>query len=341
MGRLTNEQFIRRAVKTIGNSYDFSKAHYVNRHTKVCIICPKHGVFWKSPIDIYRGKGCPRCGHALSGRHKMTQDEFIVKCKEKFGDKFGYSHVVYKGSSAKVKIVCPKHGVFEIVATRFLRSKHGCPKCGDEYGKCFAAKRHQESLKRRAKKDKRRRASPAPPIKDTADFIKRAREIHGDLYSYDKSVFKSSSEKLIVTCPKHGDFLVSPNHHLAKTRPTGCPLCAMSLLEQKMYVALSKRGIKFQREKRFAWLGRQRLDFYIPSLRMAVECQGVQHYQPVEHFGGTEFFHYIRERDKRKRALCEEHRIKLYYYDNKGWLNSDGERMFCSPIPSTDSHKSA
>ena len=34
------------------------------------------------------------------------------------------------------------------------------------------------------------------------------------------------------------------------------------------------------------WLKRQKIDIYIPSLRIAIEYQGKQHYEPVEFFGG-------------------------------------------------------
>ena len=59
------------------------------------------------------------------------------------------------------------------------------------------------------------------------------------------------------------------------------------------------------------WLGRQSLDIYIPSLRTAIEYQGVQHYQPVEFFGGEEALAQRRELDLQKRQLCRENQIRL------------------------------
>lgn len=64
--RMENNNFIEKAKEVHGDKYDYSKVDYVNTHTKVCIICPKHGEFWQIPSDHLVGKGCPSCGNKLS-----------------------------------------------------------------------------------------------------------------------------------------------------------------------------------------------------------------------------------------------------------------------------------
>ena len=59
------------------------------------------------------------------------------------------------------------------------------------------------------------------------------------------------------------------------------------------------------------WLGRQELDIAIPSKNIAFEYQGIQHYFPIEQFGGQEGFERIKERDEKKRLLCAKNGIKL------------------------------
>ena len=49
------------------------------------------------------------------------------------------------------------------------------------------------------------------------NFINKARLIHDDFYSYDKSKYKRAKTNLIITCPKHGDFDQQPTNHLRKT----------------------------------------------------------------------------------------------------------------------------
>jgi hypothetical protein len=61
------------------------------------------------------------------------------------------------------------------------------------------------------------------------------------------------------------------------------------------------------------WLGRQHLDIYFPQLNIAVEYQGLQHYEPVDFFGGVEAFEKNKERDERKRKLCIQNDCHLIY----------------------------
>ena len=59
------------------------------------------------------------------------------------------------------------------------------------------------------------------------------------------------------------------------------------------------------------WLERQSLDLYIPSLKTAIEYQGIQHYLPIEFFGGEEALQQRQELDQRKDQLCRENDVRL------------------------------
>lgn len=54
-------EFIEKATQIHGDKYDYSRVNYINNHTKVEIICPKHGSFWQTPNDHLDGKGCNKC----------------------------------------------------------------------------------------------------------------------------------------------------------------------------------------------------------------------------------------------------------------------------------------
>lgn len=59
------------------------------------------------------------------------------------------------------------------------------------------------------------------------------------------------------------------------------------------------------------WLGKQSVDIYVPSINVAFEYQGEQHYRPVACFGGEEGFQIIQARDARKREILAQHGVVL------------------------------
>lgn len=59
------------------------------------------------------------------------------------------------------------------------------------------------------------------------------------------------------------------------------------------------------------WLGRLELDVYVVGANVGFEYQGIQHYEPQEHWGGAEAFVRARERDAEKRRRCAEHGTRL------------------------------
>ncbi len=53
------------------------------------------------------------------------------------------------------------------------------------------------------------------------------------------------------------------------------------------------------------WLAPQHLDVYLPDRNIALEYQGLQHYEPVDFFGGEAQHRRQLELDERKRGLCQ------------------------------------
>ena len=47
----------------------------------------------------------------------------------------------------------------------------------------------------------------------TADFIQRARKVHGDRYDYSKVLYEASRTKVTIICPVHGEFEQTPANH--------------------------------------------------------------------------------------------------------------------------------
>lgn len=59
------------------------------------------------------------------------------------------------------------------------------------------------------------------------------------------------------------------------------------------------------------FLGRQSVDIYVPEINLAVEYQGLQHYEPVSLFGGEDSFKNAQLRDERKRLLLAANKVRL------------------------------
>lgn len=149
----------------------------------------------------------------------MTQEYFVNRCREKYGDDFDYTMVKFSGLNNKIKIRCNKCGsIFDVRADHFLYEKaKGC--CTF----CRTKKLHDIfSLS-----------------KD--DFVKRAKSIHGDAYDYSKTKYTNMHKPIIVTCKKHGDFEISPQEHLKGRK---CPMCAVEN-GRKTSFTINERKEKF------------------------------------------------------------------------------------------------
>ena len=299
MRKLTIQEFVQKAKLIHGCKYDYSKVKYCNNKVKVCIICPEHGEFWISPNNLLTGGGCSKCANETKMvSQRLTTQEFIEKAIEVHGKKYDYSKVKYFKSKTKVCIICPEHGEFWQTPSDHLQHK-GCSKCANE---------RIHSLQKLT----------------TGEFIKRAKEIHGNKYIYSNVEYNGMNNKVCIICPEHGEFWQTPHDHLKKS---GCAKCSQSHLEKKTEEILLDNGIKYETQKHFKWLGRQSLDFYLPEYNIAIECQGEQHFKPIDFAGkGIKFAENLLkkniERDKNKLRLCENNKIKLFYVNyNENVIN--------------------
>lgn len=150
------------------------------------------------------------------------QDKFIEKAVKRHGDRYDYSKVEYVNSTTKVCIICPEHGEFWQEPAAHVRGQN-CPVCAN--------------INRG-----RTRFSQE-------DFIKRAREIHGNKYDYSKVEYKNANTKVCIICSKHGEFWQTPLAHLYGKE--GCPKCAGKGLNQEEVIKKFKEihGDKYDYSK--------------------------------------------------------------------------------------------
>lgn len=201
------EYFLRQAHAVHGDKYDYSQVDLKTRREEVTIICPIHGPFRQQPYNhTVQRQGCPWCAR-VANAIKITKDTewFLEKAHEIHGDRFDYSETKYVSARTKLCIICHakddgghEHGRFWVTPQQHLTATGGCNKCGH-------------------------------PKHTIEWFIQKARQVHGDAYSYDNTVYTNNHAKVVVTCPEHGDFEIFPSSFF---NGAGCPKCAGRNLTQ-------------------------------------------------------------------------------------------------------------
>jgi len=137
------------------------------------------------------------------GGKRISQEEFIELAKEKHGEKYDYSQIIYRSKTEKVKIVCPIHGQFEQIAYNHLIG-YGCRECG--------------YLVRTSKRKK-----------NTKWFIQRSKNVHGETYDYSKSHYTKALNKIKIICQVHGEFEQIAMSHM---KGFGCEQCGYESLSE-------------------------------------------------------------------------------------------------------------
>lgn len=235
------DEFIDRANKIHNNFYKYDKIEYKNQYTKIVITCILHGDFTQTPDNHLNDHGCPQCGR-ISRAAKISRGNknFIERSSIIHNYKFDYSKVLYKNGSTKVIIICPEHGQFEQRPDCHLNG-NGCDKCSSSY-------------------------------KYTADsYIRKAKEIHGEFYNYDKINYHDIRSSIIITCPNHGDFIISAAYFLYGP---GCIKCNKNY-HKSQNLWLDQLGIdKDKRDICLPNLRKKRVDGFDPDTNTVYEFHG-------------------------------------------------------------------
>lgn len=221
---------------------------------------------------------------------RLTTEQFILKALTVHGNKYDYSKVEYKNNKTKVCIICPIHGEFWQLPSFHLNGCN-CSKCK---GKNIT----------------------------TEEFVRKANIIHHNRYDYSKVNYIDNKTKVCIICPIHGEFWQTPDAHINGNQ--GCPACRESKLEKEIRLFLNENNIKYTQRKTFEWLKKERLlhyDFFLNDYNIAIECQGLQHFKAINHFGGIKQLLKQQDYDLFKKIKSKEHNIKLLYYADKKYSN--------------------
>jgi len=332
-----NNEFILAAEKIHGEKYSYDLVNYVNARTKVKVICKEHGEFEQLPCNHKRGNGCPKCIY-----NKLDKEKVILQFVDVHGKKYDYSNIKYISDNVKIKIICKTHGIFE-QSPSMHKNGSGCPKCAGkkltlqevinecnithsnkyDYSKVdsvitnkkitIICKEHgefQQTLNNHKQGQGCKKCYGNEKL-TKEKILKYFSEFHGKKYDYSKMNYINAHTKIIIVCPDHGEFSQTPNNH---KNGNGCPACGESTGEVQIRTFLENNGIEYISQYKFADCKNilaLPFDFYLPKQNLCIEYNGMQHYKPIEYFGGIEGFKNRKINDKIKERYCKEHNISL------------------------------
>jgi len=151
----------------------------------------------------------------------------------------------------------------------------------------------------------------------TEDFISKAIKVWGDKYDYSLVDYKNALEPVKIL---HRGIVYEqrPTSHLEGMAPEfrkNEESMIRDLMEQNDFKGI--REIKdFLRKFKIEFLqnhilDRIEFDFYLPSIRVCIEFDGIYHYQPIEELGGLKTYDRVRLEEKIKSDYCEDNYIDL------------------------------
>jgi len=347
MVEITSEILIEKLKVVHNNKYEYPLFNYTNMHMKLKIICKEHGVFEQSAHSHLKGYGCPKCKFdKLKNIFSHNKEKFIENANKVHNFEYDYHLVDYINAHAKVKIICPIHGIFEQIPNNHISKKQGCPLCSydnkklDYYStleklKIIHNNKYDYSLNTIIESTNKLKiicsihgefkqklhihmdghgcpkCGTNKITKTENIFIEESNLIHNNKYDYSLVDYKNAYTKVKIICPIHGEFLQTPQSHL---NGSGCPICKSSKGEKIIKEFLENNNIEFETQKKFKDCKNEKslkFDFYLLDYNTCIEFDGKQHFESVEHFGGIKAFHKQQLRDKIKTEFCKNNNINL------------------------------
>lgn len=261
--RLTMAKFIEKAKKKHNNLYKYNPSHiYLGAKYYLIANCSIHGDFEVQGGNHLNGHGCQKCGKE-NGRQKrlLSMEEVIKRVKEVHGEDYVIPEQEYINSHTKFKAICKKHGEFSITPESIMYG-YGCQKCANE-------------------------GNSERKMSNLTEFIKRAKEMHGDKYEYDTTqMYEGYKKKLKITCNKHGDFYQFPSPHIHGNGCRECMFNKLSHLFRSNILEFIEKANKVH-DNRYTYDNTQ--DYVNSYVKVKVICNehGIFEITPVNHLSGS------------------------------------------------------
>lgn len=223
---------------------------------------------------------------------RSLTSESVIKYYQRLCSKFGFEFIgVVKNSRHRSKAV---------LSCRKLTGNYQGYLCEVPVSSFLHAIEHNDKL------DSLRIVTQEEQIRLTADLVNERG------FKWESLDHLDSHTRLELTCPEGHQFTTF--WYRLFQGHGWCPTCKASGGEQLLQTYLNKVGVSYVREHRIYTDIRKfplAFDFYLPEYRLAIEYNGIQHYEPIEHFGGDKVFEAIKQSDEAKRAYCKSNGVTL------------------------------
>jgi len=152
-------------------------------------------------------------------------------------------------------------------------------------------------------------------IKATAKFLDDAITLHGEIYDYSRISYKDYYTKIVIICPKHGEFRQTPDVHL---RGSGCQKCAATQsrpqIEVHDFICSITDATTIINDR--AVIAPYEIDILIPDKKIGLEVNGI-YWHSYDHEESAE----ERNRHAHKKNMCAGKGINLIQITDHEWIN--------------------
>ena len=269
----TCENYIKK-LSTI-NPYIEVIGEYINSQTNILHKCKIDGYKWMlKPNNALNGYGCPVC----AGNLKKTTANYIQEVLLINPD----IEVIEEYVQASVPILhkCKIDNYEWMALPSNILHGSGCPKCNGGI-----KKKHE-------------------------DYIYELSIINPDVEVIEEYINARTS--ILHKCKIDGYMWKAPPCRTLNGQ--GCPQCNESNGERQIRQWLDRHNIEYEMQKTFDNCIDVKLlpfDFYLPINNITIEYDGIQHFEPVEIFGGQEAFEKTVKHDNIKNEYCKNNGISL------------------------------
>lgn len=299
-------EFVKSHIESHG--YQLISVNYINKDSKLALICPKKHEFEISFGHFMRGTRCAYCsGNKVNYeivRERVESQNYKLISED------------YLRAAKKLIMECPKGHRCNISWSNF-RNGNRCQFCYESrrrmsteefifkskelYGEkldysevnyqscnkyitliCKTHGRYKQMPQNHFKSMGCKQCYSQSLCKSNEKFIEEAKSKHNSKYDYSFCKYIKNNIKVTVICPTHGAYYQTPQDHL---KGNGCNRCSLSKGELQIMQFLQQNNIAYSTQHIFPEcknINCLPFDFYLPEYNLCVEFQGIDHYQLIE-----------------------------------------------------------